>query len=105
MSIISLRACAKVTTALFVVRPSSISADSRSGSLRAAWRKRESRCAWTERADIRYAPGALKFGPLHERAPMPAPRDETHFGQRSVRVDEKQSLVNDVFRSVAGRYD
>jgi demethylmenaquinone methyltransferase/2-methoxy-6-polyprenyl-1,4-benzoquinol methylase len=36
---------------------------------------------------------------------MPAARDETHFGQRTVRLDEKQSLVNDVFRSVAGRYD
>jgi demethylmenaquinone methyltransferase/2-methoxy-6-polyprenyl-1,4-benzoquinol methylase len=36
---------------------------------------------------------------------MPAARDETHFGQRTVRLDEKQSLVNDVFRRVAGRYD
>ena len=36
---------------------------------------------------------------------MPAARDETHFGQRTVRLDEKQSLVNDVFRSVASRYD
>jgi demethylmenaquinone methyltransferase / 2-methoxy-6-polyprenyl-1,4-benzoquinol methylase len=36
---------------------------------------------------------------------MPAPGDQTHFGQRSVRLDEKQSLVNDVFRSVATRYD
>src|SRR5271156_621776 len=36
---------------------------------------------------------------------MPASGDQTHFGQRSVRLDEKQSLVNDVFRSVATRYD
>ena len=36
---------------------------------------------------------------------MPAARDQTHFGRRTVRLDEKQSLVNDVFRSVAGRYD
>jgi demethylmenaquinone methyltransferase / 2-methoxy-6-polyprenyl-1,4-benzoquinol methylase len=36
---------------------------------------------------------------------MPAARDETHFGRRTVRLDEKQSLVNGVFRSVAGRYD
>jgi len=36
---------------------------------------------------------------------MPAPGDQTHFGQRTVRLDEKQSLVNDVFHSVAGRYD
>jgi demethylmenaquinone methyltransferase / 2-methoxy-6-polyprenyl-1,4-benzoquinol methylase len=36
---------------------------------------------------------------------MPAARDETHFGQRTVRLDEKQGLVNDVFHRVAGRYD
>ena len=36
---------------------------------------------------------------------MPAARDQTHFGRRKVRLDEKQSLVNDVFHSVAGRYD
>ena len=36
---------------------------------------------------------------------MPAARDETHFGRRKVRLDEKQGLVNDVFHRVAGRYD
>ena len=36
---------------------------------------------------------------------MPAARDETHFGRRAVRLDEKQGLVNEVFHSVAGRYD
>jgi demethylmenaquinone methyltransferase/2-methoxy-6-polyprenyl-1,4-benzoquinol methylase len=36
---------------------------------------------------------------------MPAARDETHFGRRTVRLDEKQDLVDDVFRKVAGRYD
>ncbi|MGH6797846.1 MAG: bifunctional demethylmenaquinone methyltransferase/2-methoxy-6-polyprenyl-1,4-benzoquinol methylase, partial [Roseiarcus sp.] len=36
---------------------------------------------------------------------MPAAGDQTHFGRRTVRLDEKQSLVNDVFRRVAGRYD
>jgi demethylmenaquinone methyltransferase / 2-methoxy-6-polyprenyl-1,4-benzoquinol methylase len=36
---------------------------------------------------------------------MAAAGDQTHFGQRTVRLDEKQSLVNDVFRSVATRYD
>jgi demethylmenaquinone methyltransferase / 2-methoxy-6-polyprenyl-1,4-benzoquinol methylase len=36
---------------------------------------------------------------------MPATGDRTHFGRRTVRLDEKQSLVNDVFHSVAGRYD
>jgi demethylmenaquinone methyltransferase / 2-methoxy-6-polyprenyl-1,4-benzoquinol methylase len=36
---------------------------------------------------------------------MSAARDRTHFGRRTVRLDEKQDLVNDVFRSVASRYD
>ena len=36
---------------------------------------------------------------------MAAAGDQTHFGHRTVRLDEKQSLVNDVFRSVANRYD
>src|SRR5271154_556109 len=36
---------------------------------------------------------------------MAAAGDQTHFGQRTVRLDEKQSLVNVVFRSVATRYD
>jgi demethylmenaquinone methyltransferase/2-methoxy-6-polyprenyl-1,4-benzoquinol methylase len=32
-------------------------------------------------------------------------RDETHFGNRSVPFDDKQTLVDDVFRKVARRYD
>ncbi len=36
---------------------------------------------------------------------MNQPGDTTHFGFRDVPVDEKQTLVNDVFRSVASRYD
>src|SRR5271165_1418769 len=36
---------------------------------------------------------------------MPAAPDETHFGQRTIRLDEKQGLVDDVFHKVAGRYD
>src|SRR5918998_3554739 len=36
---------------------------------------------------------------------MTRPRDETHFGYRSVPLDEKQDRVNEVFRSVARRYD
>ena len=36
---------------------------------------------------------------------MPATGDRTHFGRRTVSLDEKQGLVNDVFHSVAGRYD
>jgi demethylmenaquinone methyltransferase / 2-methoxy-6-polyprenyl-1,4-benzoquinol methylase len=31
--------------------------------------------------------------------------ESTHFGFRSVRLDEKQERVNEVFHSVAGRYD
>jgi demethylmenaquinone methyltransferase / 2-methoxy-6-polyprenyl-1,4-benzoquinol methylase len=36
---------------------------------------------------------------------MPAAPDETHFGRRIVRLDQKQGLVDDVFRRVADRYD
>jgi demethylmenaquinone methyltransferase/2-methoxy-6-polyprenyl-1,4-benzoquinol methylase len=36
---------------------------------------------------------------------MPAARDDTHFGRRTIPVHEKQGLVNDVFHKVAGRYD
>ena len=32
-------------------------------------------------------------------------RDETHFGEQTVPLDEKQGLVDDVFHSVARRYD
>ncbi len=30
---------------------------------------------------------------------------ETHFGSRQVPLEDKQALVDDVFHSVAGRYD
>jgi demethylmenaquinone methyltransferase / 2-methoxy-6-polyprenyl-1,4-benzoquinol methylase len=36
---------------------------------------------------------------------MSAARDDTHFGRHTVPLDEKQGLVDDVFRKVAGRYD
>jgi demethylmenaquinone methyltransferase/2-methoxy-6-polyprenyl-1,4-benzoquinol methylase len=36
---------------------------------------------------------------------MDRPDQTTHFGFRDVPLGEKQSLVNDVFRSVAARYD
>ncbi len=36
---------------------------------------------------------------------MPANAQETHFGDRKIRLDEKQGLVNDVFHKVADRYD
>ncbi len=35
---------------------------------------------------------------------MPA-SEQTHFGRRAVRLDEKQDLVDDVFHKVADRYD
>src|SRR6202023_1915891 len=36
---------------------------------------------------------------------MDRPGETTHFGFRDVPLGEKQTLVNDVFRSVASRYD
>jgi demethylmenaquinone methyltransferase/2-methoxy-6-polyprenyl-1,4-benzoquinol methylase len=36
---------------------------------------------------------------------MPLPRDHTHFGFREVPLARKQAMVDDVFHSVARRYD
>src|ERR1700687_5906537 len=36
---------------------------------------------------------------------MDRPDQTTHFGFRDVPLDDKQTLVNDVFHSVASRYD
>src|SRR5258707_8203701 len=36
---------------------------------------------------------------------MDRPDQTTHFGFRDVPLDDKQTLVNDVFHSVAQRYD
>jgi len=36
---------------------------------------------------------------------MPGARDHTHFGFREVPLERKQAMIDDVFRSVAGRYD
>jgi demethylmenaquinone methyltransferase/2-methoxy-6-polyprenyl-1,4-benzoquinol methylase len=36
---------------------------------------------------------------------MASARDETHFGEQTVPLSEKQGLVDDVFHSVARRYD
>ncbi len=36
---------------------------------------------------------------------MSQPDESTHFGFRNVPLGDKQTLVNDVFHSVAGRYD
>src|SRR6185437_11984508 len=43
--------------------------------------------------------------PTKDYRPMPATREQTHFGERNVALDEKQGLVDGVFRSVARRYD
>ena len=36
---------------------------------------------------------------------MAVASDHTHFGERAVRIDEKQELVDAVFHKVADRYD
>ena len=36
---------------------------------------------------------------------MPRGGENTHFGFQQVPLEAKQSLVDDVFHSVAGRYD
>ena len=36
---------------------------------------------------------------------MPDAPEQTHFGQRIVQMEQKQGLVDEVFRRVAGRYD
>src|SRR5437868_8043240 len=36
---------------------------------------------------------------------MPRARDQTHFGFREVPLERKQAMVDDVFHSVAQRYD
>jgi demethylmenaquinone methyltransferase/2-methoxy-6-polyprenyl-1,4-benzoquinol methylase len=43
--------------------------------------------------------------PAKDYPAMAAPRDETHFGYTTVPLDEKQGRVDDVFHSVARRYD
>jgi len=40
-----------------------------------------------------------------QRSHRPAAQSTTHFGFRQVPTDEKQSLVSDVFSSVASKYD
>src|SRR6201995_6214136 len=46
-----------------------------------------------------------RYGPAKEMILMDR-RDETaHFGFRDVPLDDKQTLVNDVFHSVASRYE
>jgi demethylmenaquinone methyltransferase/2-methoxy-6-polyprenyl-1,4-benzoquinol methylase len=45
------------------------------------------------------------YGPDMEKMGMDRPDQTTHFGFRDVPVEDKQTLVNDVFHSVAQRYD
>src|SRR6266436_2059450 len=46
-----------------------------------------------------------RYGPGHGVMLMDRPGKTTHFGFRDVPVEDKQTLVNDVFHSVARRYD
>jgi demethylmenaquinone methyltransferase / 2-methoxy-6-polyprenyl-1,4-benzoquinol methylase len=43
--------------------------------------------------------------PAKDKTAMASKAEETHFGARSVPLADKQGLVDDVFRSVARRYD
>jgi demethylmenaquinone methyltransferase/2-methoxy-6-polyprenyl-1,4-benzoquinol methylase len=43
--------------------------------------------------------------PRYGRVERPNTMPDTHFGYREVPLDDKQALVDDVFRSVAARYD
>ena len=43
--------------------------------------------------------------PIQDPKSMSQPDQTTHFGFRDVPLGEKQTLVNEVFHSVASRYD
>jgi demethylmenaquinone methyltransferase/2-methoxy-6-polyprenyl-1,4-benzoquinol methylase len=43
--------------------------------------------------------------PAKDYPAMAAPRDETHFGYTTIPLEDKQGRVDDVFHSVARRYD
>jgi demethylmenaquinone methyltransferase / 2-methoxy-6-polyprenyl-1,4-benzoquinol methylase len=47
----------------------------------------------------------MLYGPPRKGLSMNEPSHDTHFGFRTVDIDDKQGLVDDVFRSVARRYD
>ena len=49
--------------------------------------------------------GAITFAGLQGEPCMSFASEQTHFGERAVRLDEKQGLVDDVFHKVADRYD
>ena len=46
-----------------------------------------------------------RYGPASGEALMDRPDQTTHFGFRDVPLGDKQTLVNEVFHSVASRYD
>jgi demethylmenaquinone methyltransferase/2-methoxy-6-polyprenyl-1,4-benzoquinol methylase len=48
---------------------------------------------------------AARYGPRAIEDIMERPDETTHFGFRDVDLKQKQTLVNDVFHSVAKRYD
>src|SRR5215475_13287533 len=49
--------------------------------------------------------GGAGRSPRASRNAMTETRRDTHFGYRTVDLDAKQGMVDDVFRSVARRYD
>ncbi len=53
----------------------------------------------------RYGPAALESVMVHASPSSPRPEDDTHFGFETVRLGQKQALVDDVFHKVADRYD
>jgi demethylmenaquinone methyltransferase/2-methoxy-6-polyprenyl-1,4-benzoquinol methylase len=53
----------------------------------------------------RYGPAALESVMVEASTSGPRPEDETHFGYETVRLGQKQALVDDVFHKVADRYD
>jgi demethylmenaquinone methyltransferase/2-methoxy-6-polyprenyl-1,4-benzoquinol methylase len=53
----------------------------------------------------RYGPAALESVMVEASTSGPRAEDETHFGFETVRLGQKQALVDDVFHKVADRYD
>src|SRR5690606_4929837 len=59
-------------------------------------------CAMANRITLRY--GAANSKTAKARA-MASSSETTHFGERTVALEDKQGLVNAVFHGVADRYD
>src|SRR5262249_4624874 len=68
-------------------------------------------CAWlatAPRAFLRHIASyrASRYGLASKGlSAMPGARDQTHFGFREVPLERKQAMIDDVFHSVAARYD